>query len=165
MVHAKFSSSCTAILGLRQTHLFLCFCLLNVGHLMDIKVLQECVRANVGDLTFEEAYERTKRILNISVSSSRTLEVPELLNYLTAPNVVRVFSRFFATFGVYPRTHHFFNSSSGVLLAARRHLSDCLEAATCLPRTKMETSSNGVPQLSNGIIGRKPAQQRVKLPS
>jgi TAG lipase/lysophosphatidylethanolamine acyltransferase len=55
---------------------------------MDIKVLQECVRANVGDLTFEEAYERTKRILNISVSSSRTLEVPQLLNYLTAPNVV-----------------------------------------------------------------------------
>lgn len=55
---------------------------------MDIRVLQECVRANVGDLTFEEAYNRTKRILNISVSSSRTLEVPQLLNYLTAPNVV-----------------------------------------------------------------------------
>ena len=55
---------------------------------MDMKVLQECVRANVGDLTFEEAYDRTKRILNISVSSSRTLEVPQLLNYLTAPNVV-----------------------------------------------------------------------------
>ncbi|CAM0136537.1 unnamed protein product [Umbelopsis sp. WA50703] len=62
--------------------------LLKYGHLMDIKVLQECVRANVGDLTFEEAYERTKRILNISVSSSRTLEVPQLLNYLTAPNVL-----------------------------------------------------------------------------
>lgn len=90
---------------------------------MDIKVLQECVRANVGDLTFEEAYNRTKRILNISVSSSRTLEVPELLNYLTAPNVVRVFSRFFfVSFGIYPRTHHFFNSSSGVLRAAHRHL-------------------------------------------
>jgi hypothetical protein len=89
---------------------------------MDIKVLQECVRTNVGDLTFEEAYDRTKRILNISVSSSRTLEVPELLNYLTAPNVVRVFSRFFVSFGIHPRTHHFFNSSSGVLRAARRHL-------------------------------------------
>ncbi|KAI8579235.1 hypothetical protein K450DRAFT_243427 [Umbelopsis ramanniana AG] len=62
--------------------------LLKYGHLMDIKVLQECVRANVGDLTFEEAYDRTKRILNISVSSSRTLEVPQLLNYLTAPNVL-----------------------------------------------------------------------------
>lgn len=55
---------------------------------MDMKVLQECVRANVGDLTFEEAYIRSKRVLNISVSSSRTQEVPQLLNYLTAPNVV-----------------------------------------------------------------------------
>lgn len=77
---------------------------------MDMKVLQQCVRANVGDLTFEacgkclykdelnnsrsskyniqEAYARTKRVLNISVSSSRKQEVPQLLNYLTAPNVV-----------------------------------------------------------------------------
>lgn len=55
---------------------------------MDMKVLQECVRTNVGDLTFEEAYVRSKRVLNISVSSSRTQEVPQLLNYLTAPNVV-----------------------------------------------------------------------------
>lgn len=55
---------------------------------MDMKVLQECVRANVGDLTFEEAYARSKRVLNISVSSSRTQEVPQLLNYLTAPNVL-----------------------------------------------------------------------------
>jgi len=62
--------------------------LLKYGHLMDIKVLQECVQANVGDLTFEEAFERTQRILNICVSSSRTLEVPQLLNYLTAPNVL-----------------------------------------------------------------------------
>ncbi|EPB88490.1 hypothetical protein HMPREF1544_04725 [Mucor circinelloides 1006PhL] len=57
-------------------------------YLMDMKVLQECVRENVGDLTFEEAYARSKRVLNISVSSSRTQEVPQLLNYLTAPNVL-----------------------------------------------------------------------------
>ncbi|CAO3631008.1 unnamed protein product [Mucor hiemalis] len=61
---------------------------LKYGYLMDMKVLQECVRANVGDLTFEEAYARSKRVLNISVSSSRTQEVPQLLNYLTAPNVL-----------------------------------------------------------------------------
>ncbi|ORY94515.1 acyl transferase/acyl hydrolase/lysophospholipase [Syncephalastrum racemosum] len=61
---------------------------LKYGYLMDMKVLQECVRENVGDLTFEEAYTRTKRVLNISVSSSRTQEVPQLLNYLTAPNVL-----------------------------------------------------------------------------
>ncbi|KAI8978088.1 acyl transferase/acyl hydrolase/lysophospholipase [Pilobolus umbonatus] len=58
------------------------------GYLMDMKVLQECVRENVGDLTFEEAYNRSKRVLNISVSSRRTQEVPQLLNYLTAPNVL-----------------------------------------------------------------------------
>ncbi|KAF7724183.1 hypothetical protein EC973_001255 [Apophysomyces ossiformis] len=62
--------------------------LLLSGYLMDMKVLQECVHANVGDLTFEEAFAKTKRILNISVSSSRTQEVPQLLNYLTAPNVL-----------------------------------------------------------------------------
>ncbi|KAG0188176.1 hypothetical protein DFQ28_005297 [Apophysomyces sp. BC1034] len=61
--------------------------LLKYGYLMDMKVLQECVRANVGDITFEESYARSKRVLNISVSSSRTQEVPQLLNHLTAPNV------------------------------------------------------------------------------
>jgi TAG lipase/lysophosphatidylethanolamine acyltransferase len=58
------------------------------GYLMDVKVLEDCVRANVGDLTFEEAFLRSKRVLNIVVSSSRTNEVPRLLNYLTAPNVL-----------------------------------------------------------------------------
>lgn len=62
--------------------------LLKHGYLMDIKVLIDCVKANVGDLTFEEAYKKTKRVLNISVSSTRVNEVPQLLNYLTAPNVV-----------------------------------------------------------------------------
>ncbi|KAI9249299.1 hypothetical protein BY458DRAFT_525600 [Sporodiniella umbellata] len=61
---------------------------LKYGYLMDMKVLQECVRANVGELTFEEAYARSKRVLNISVSSSRTQEVPQILNHLTAPNVL-----------------------------------------------------------------------------
>ncbi|KAI9021510.1 acyl transferase/acyl hydrolase/lysophospholipase [Phycomyces nitens] len=62
--------------------------LLKYGYLMDMKVLQQCVRTNVGDITFEEAYSRSKRVLNISVSSSRTQEVPQLLNHLTAPNVL-----------------------------------------------------------------------------
>lgn len=92
MVHAPMLPILCFYASINQTsspHNIFNVNLLNVGHLMDIKVLQECVRANVGDLTFEEAYERTQRILNISVSSSRTLEVPQLLNYLTAPNVVR----------------------------------------------------------------------------
>ena len=62
--------------------------LIKQGYLMDVTVLEDCVRANVGDVTFEEAYARTKRILNIVVLSERKHEVPRLLNYLTAPNVL-----------------------------------------------------------------------------
>ena len=67
--------------------------LFKTGHLLDMAVLEECVRANVGDLTFEEAYTKTKRVLNITVS---TVDggVPNLLNYLTAPNVVSSFLSF-----------------------------------------------------------------------
>lgn len=55
---------------------------------MEVGVLEECVRSNVGDITFEEAFQKTKRILNIVVTSARKNEVPRLLNYLTAPNVL-----------------------------------------------------------------------------
>jgi TAG lipase/lysophosphatidylethanolamine acyltransferase len=58
------------------------------GYFLDVTVLEECVRDNVGDLTFEEAYNRTKRVLNITVATSGRSGVPNLLNYLTAPNVV-----------------------------------------------------------------------------
>ena len=58
------------------------------GSFLDVTVLEECVRANVGELTFEEAYARTKRVLNITVATSGRGGVPNLLNYLTAPNVV-----------------------------------------------------------------------------
>lgn len=58
------------------------------GYFLDVTVLEECVRANVGDLTFEEAYNRSKRVLNITVATEGQDGVPTLLNYLTAPNVV-----------------------------------------------------------------------------
>ena len=58
------------------------------GYFLDVTVLEECVRANVGDLTFEEAYNRSKRVLNITVATGSQGGVPTLLNYLTAPNVV-----------------------------------------------------------------------------
>lgn len=58
------------------------------GYFLDVKVLEECVRTNVGDLTFEEAYNRSKRVLNITVATAGQDGVPTLLNYLTAPNVV-----------------------------------------------------------------------------
>ena len=62
------------------------------GYFLDVKVLEDCVRANVGDLTFEEAYNRSKRVLNITVAIEDQAGVPTLLNYLTAPNVVSSFS-------------------------------------------------------------------------
>lgn len=58
------------------------------GYFLDVTVLEECVRANVGDLTFEEAYNRSKRVLNITVATEGQGGVPTLLNYLTAPNVL-----------------------------------------------------------------------------
>jgi len=58
------------------------------GYFLDVNILEECVRANVGDMTFEEAYAKTKRVLNITVATSGRGGVPNLLNYLTAPNVV-----------------------------------------------------------------------------
>ena len=58
------------------------------GVLLDIQVFIDAMRQNVGDFTFLEAYNRTRRVLNITVSSSTTYEMPRLLNYLTAPNVL-----------------------------------------------------------------------------
>lgn len=58
------------------------------GYTPDKALLEECVRADVGDLTFEEAYARSKRILNITVATAGKTGTPNLLNYLTAPNVV-----------------------------------------------------------------------------
>lgn len=87
------------------------------GVLMDIKKLQDCLRENIGDVTFLEAYRRSGRILNITVSNSKGFAVPyvsivndiynmcqlclstmcvnfpdwpfsSLLNFLTSPNVL-----------------------------------------------------------------------------
>jgi len=55
---------------------------------MDIKLLEECVRSTVGDITFKEAYDRTGRILNITIVSTSRFELPHILNYLTAPHVL-----------------------------------------------------------------------------
>jgi TAG lipase/lysophosphatidylethanolamine acyltransferase len=62
--------------------------LLTKGYLLDVKVLEDCVQSNLGDITFEEAYARTGMVLNITVSSSRKNEIPQVLNHLTSPNVV-----------------------------------------------------------------------------
>jgi len=62
--------------------------LLTKGHLMEVEVLKQALQKNLGAVTFYEAYERTGRILNITVSPANDYERPRLLNYLTSPNVL-----------------------------------------------------------------------------
>ena len=54
----------------------------------DTNHLIDCVRANVGNFTFQEAFDRTGRILNIIVTPLNKGDPPRLLNYLTAPHVM-----------------------------------------------------------------------------
>ncbi len=62
--------------------------LLTQGAWIDIKHLVRVMKALLGDMTFQEAYNRTRRILNICVSSASIYELPRLLNYITSPNVM-----------------------------------------------------------------------------
>lgn len=61
---------------------------LKYGSFLDISNVAKVMRAWLGDITFQEAYNRTRRILNICVSSAGVYELPRLLNYITAPNVL-----------------------------------------------------------------------------
>jgi len=58
------------------------------GALFDISHLTRVMKELLGDMTFQEAYNRTRKILNICVSSASLYELPRLLNYITAPNVM-----------------------------------------------------------------------------
>lgn len=48
---------------------------------------RETVKHNVGEITFQEAFDRTGRIINVVVAPLNSYEPPRLLNYLTAPHV------------------------------------------------------------------------------
>lgn len=61
---------------------------LKFGSFLDISHLANTIRNWLGDMTFQEAYNRTRRILNICVSSAGMYELPRLLNYISAPNVL-----------------------------------------------------------------------------
>jgi predicted acylesterase/phospholipase RssA len=54
----------------------------------DTQHLRECCKVNIGDFTFQEAFDRTGRILNIVVTPTSKGDPPRLLNYLTAPHVL-----------------------------------------------------------------------------
>lgn len=52
--------------------------------------LRDVVRHNNGDLTFAQSFERTGRIVNVSVSPTRERQKPRILCYLNAPDVTLV---------------------------------------------------------------------------
>jgi TAG lipase/steryl ester hydrolase/phospholipase A2/LPA acyltransferase len=54
----------------------------------DTEHFRNCLRTNIGNFTFQEAFDRTGRILNIIVTPNNTSDPPRLLNYLTAPHVM-----------------------------------------------------------------------------
>lgn len=61
---------------------------LTAGTLMNIDRLRDCVRANVGDITFAEAHALTGRSLTISVISTTANEPPRVLNHIVSPDVL-----------------------------------------------------------------------------
>lgn len=54
----------------------------------DLDHFRLCCQTNIGNFTFQEAFDRTGRILNIIVSPQNRSDPPRLLNYLTAPHVL-----------------------------------------------------------------------------
>jgi len=62
---------------------------LSKGHMFDEKIaLEKTYWFANGNLTFEEAYKKTGRVLCISISPVALNSPPVLLNYISAPNVV-----------------------------------------------------------------------------
>lgn len=61
---------------------------LTIGTWIDSTHLKSMLQDLLGDVTFQEAYNRTGRILNVTVSVKGSHDMPRLLNYLTAPNVL-----------------------------------------------------------------------------
>lgn len=58
------------------------------GAVHEIRGLQRMLRELTQNMTFQEAYDTTGRVLGISVCSPRKHEPPRCLNYLTSPHVV-----------------------------------------------------------------------------
>jgi predicted acylesterase/phospholipase RssA len=55
---------------------------------LDIKVLENFLKDNIGEYTFQEAYDKFGIILNITVTGLSQHDPDRLLNYLTAPHVL-----------------------------------------------------------------------------
>lgn len=61
---------------------------LNRGGLVDVNLVDEGIARLVPDLTFEEAYIKTGRNINISISAAEKHQTSRLLNAITSPNVL-----------------------------------------------------------------------------
>jgi TAG lipase/steryl ester hydrolase/phospholipase A2/LPA acyltransferase len=57
------------------------------GYALDIRTLEASLRENCGEYTFQEAFDRTGRIVNIVVTPTASGRIPMVLNYLTSPHV------------------------------------------------------------------------------
>lgn len=58
------------------------------GTAMNEQQLYEHILTNVGSATFAEAFAKSGRILNITVSPTRTHQKPRILNHMTSPDVL-----------------------------------------------------------------------------
>lgn len=57
------------------------------GHAYDDSYLIKKLKTVIGEYTFEEAFNRTGRILNITVTAANTNESARVLNYMTSPHI------------------------------------------------------------------------------
>ena len=62
--------------------------MLNKRSIFNPVQLSECIDANIPKITFEEAFQKTGRVISITVSPSRAGQRSRLLNYKTAPNAL-----------------------------------------------------------------------------
>ncbi|MBF0350011.1 MAG: DUF3336 domain-containing protein [SAR324 cluster bacterium] len=56
-------------------------------HLINSQLLWDTIRQFVGEKTFEEAYDKTGRSINITISPEKENQIPRLLNHLTTPHL------------------------------------------------------------------------------
>ena len=58
------------------------------GGIADVMYLKQFLMQNLGDVTFAEAYQQSKRHINIVIAPYNTAQSPRIMNALTAPNVL-----------------------------------------------------------------------------
>ena len=58
------------------------------GGIADVMYLKKFLMQNLGDITFAEAYQQSKRHINIAIAPYDTAQNPRIMNALTSPNVL-----------------------------------------------------------------------------